>query len=145
MTTHAIILTILLLYHAHQIATIWHFNNGVPSSRALRSSYKSLLSLSHFCTLSLSTSWLHPERSFIRFWLKLWHPCVHIVAQSIGLNLVCVCAHYTPFRSKWVYLSGTAEYLAAPIHHPFSTLLLQDKKRRGKMLEDELQVGSNTL
>ena len=60
MTTHAITLTILLLYPAHQIVSIWHFNNEVPSSCALRSPSKLPLSLSHFsCTLSLSASQFH--------------------------------------------------------------------------------------
>lgn len=60
MTTHAITLTNLLLYRAHQIASIWHLNNEVPSLCALRSPSQLPLSLSHFsCALSLSASQLY--------------------------------------------------------------------------------------
>lgn len=138
MTTHAIIFTILLLYPAHQIASIWHFNNRVPLSCALGNLSRHPLSLSYFsCTLSLSTSRFHlkdhllDSESSCDFQVSTIWPRVRVLPLSVS---VCTTL---PFTLNEFILLVLWSVQATTIHQSFfpGTLLTSQNRGRWKKTE----------
>lgn len=122
MTTHAITLNIFPLYHAHQIASIWHFNNEVPSSCALKSPSKLSSSLSHFsCTLSLSASQFYlkdhllDSDSSCDFQVSTFWPRVGVLTLSVSARVGL------PFTLNEFIFPVLRSSQATTIHKSFST------------------------